>query len=61
MDVTRPPGKNVLGSKWVFRIKRNVDGSVDKYEARLVAKGFTQFQGVDHFDTCSFVTRLASF
>lgn len=39
--VTRPTGKNIVGSKWVFRIKRKSDGTVDKYEARLVARGFT--------------------
>jgi len=51
--VLRPPNKNVVGSKWVFRTKRNSDGSINKYEARLIAKGFTQIHGVDYFDTSS--------
>jgi hypothetical protein len=36
-----PPekGKNVIDSKWVFKIKRKVDGTIDRYKARLVAKG----------------------
>jgi hypothetical protein len=38
----RPPGAKVVGSKWVYKVKRNLDGSVDKYKARLVAQGFTQ-------------------
>lgn len=40
--VSAPPGSNIIGCKWVFRIKRKPDGSIDKYKARLVAKGFQQ-------------------
>ena len=51
--VQRPPNKNIVGSKWVFRIKKKADGSVEKYKARLVARGFTQIFGVDYYDTLS--------
>lgn len=34
---TLPPGKNTIASKWIFRVKRNVDGSIAEYKARLVA------------------------
>ena len=37
--VDRPENHNVVGSKWVFKIKHKADGSVDRYKARLVAKG----------------------
>jgi hypothetical protein len=50
--------KNVVDCKWVFRIKRKANGSLDWYKARLVAKGFHQQAGVDYSETCSPVVKL---
>ncbi|PNX72737.1 retrovirus-related Pol polyprotein from transposon TNT 1-94, partial [Trifolium pratense] len=47
------PHFNVIGNKWVFRLKRNPDGSISRYKARLVAKGFHQRPGIDYKDTFS--------
>lgn len=47
------PHFNVIGHKWVFRLKRNPDGSISRYKARLVAKGFHQRPGLDFKDTFS--------
>ena len=52
--------QNLVGCKWVFRIKQLLDGSVDKYKAKLVAKGFHQGPRVDYHDTFSLVVKLTT-
>ena len=48
---------NLVGCKWVFKLKHKPYGSVDKYKARLVAKGFHQQSGLDHDETFSSVIK----
>lgn len=55
-----PEGKRPISSKWVFRIKRNPDGSINKYKARLVVRGFSQVEGVDYTETFAPVARHSS-
>ena len=55
-----PAGCKPVGLRWVYKKKRNAQGHVVRYRARLVAKGFQQTFGLDYFDTYSPVARLSS-
>jgi len=50
----------VVGSKWVFTIKYNSDGSIARHKARLVAQGFTQTHGIDYDETFAPIAKLNS-
>jgi hypothetical protein len=47
-------------SKWIYKIKHATDGSIEKYKARFVARGFSQIQGVDYDENFSLVARYTS-
>ena len=49
--VPRPLHTNIVGSKWIFRVKYLADDTVDRLKARLVAKGYSQLPGLDFHDT----------
>jgi histone deacetylase 1/2 len=51
---------NIIDCKWVYRIKKNADGTIDRYKAHLVAKGFKQRYGIDSEETFSPVVNLVT-
>lgn len=58
--VEAPKGRNIVGCKWVYKVKRSVDGSIDRYKARLIAKGYKQRYGLDYEDMFSQVVKVAT-
>ena len=56
--VSLPKDKHPVGCRWVFTIKFNSDGSIERYKARLVARGFTQTYGIDYQETFAPVAKL---
>ena len=57
IEVPRRDGMKIVKTKWVFRRKLHLDGRLDKFKARFVAKGFTQTPGVDVNDTYASIMR----
>ncbi|GKC06510.1 zinc finger, CCHC-type containing protein [Tanacetum coccineum] len=55
-----PPGCKPLGCKWIFKWKMKVDGTIDKFKARLVIQGFRQKEGINYFDTYSPVSQIST-
>lgn len=61
VEMPRAPELNLVGCKWVFSLKPNSDGSIERFKARLVAQGFTQKEGIDFSETFAPSLKLKSF
>ena len=58
--VPRPKEKSVVTSKWIYKIKHAADGSIEKYKARFVARGFSQKEGIYYEETFAPISRYTS-
>ena len=58
--VDLPDDRQAIESKWIYKRKTDADSSVTIYKARIVAKCFRQFQGVDYDESFSLVSMLKS-
>ena len=56
----RPTEKSTVSSKWIFKLKRAADGSIEKYKAIFVARGFLQNEGIDYDETFAPMARYTS-
>ena len=58
--VPRLEGKSIVTSKCIYKIKHATDGSIEKYKAIFVARGFSQKEGIDYEETFAAVARYTS-
>jgi len=58
--VALPKDKKAIWCKWVYKVKHNADGSLSRYKARLVTKGYAQTYGIDYEEIYSLIAKMTT-
>ena len=58
--VSLPKGKSLVTCKWVYTVKQTPEGKVERYKARLVARGYSQTYGIDFDETFAPVAKIST-
>ena len=58
--VPRPQERFAVGSRWIYKIKYVANGSIEKFKAKFVAKGYAQKEGIDYEETFASISRYTS-
>jgi hypothetical protein len=53
-----PEGKKAVGCKWVFTLKQSTEGKIERYNAKMVARGYSQTYGIDYDETFAHVAKM---
>jgi hypothetical protein len=53
-----PEGKKAVGCKWVFTVKQSPEGKIERYKARMIARGYSQTYGIDYDEAFTPVTKM---
>ena len=56
-----PPRKKLVGCRWKYTVKYKADGSIERYNLRLVAKGYTQTYGIYYTETFAPIAKINTF
>lgn len=55
-----PKDTRILGTKWLFKVKRDANGNIERFKVRLVAKGYAQREGIDYNETFASVLKIST-